>query len=152
MLVLDEADCANYVDFAQCAEDVPPTTYNERPLGGNSVFEASVEARFRAGDRWTVAGFLDFGQVWETVDDRVALVATPGAGVRFRSPVGPLRLDVGYNPTGAKLKPAVVVLDDGSIVEIQNPVSYNPFTWDDPSTVTEIWRRLRIQFSIGEAF
>jgi outer membrane protein assembly factor BamA len=152
VLVLDEADCANYVDFAQCAEDVPPTTYNERPLGGNSVFEASVEARFRAGDRWTVAGFLDFGQVWETVDDRVALVATPGAGVRFRSPVGPLRLDVGYNPTGAKLKPAVVVLDDGSIVEIQNPVPYDPFTWDDPSTVTEIWRRLRIQFSIGEAF
>ena len=152
VLVLDEADCASYVDFNVCAEDVAPTTFNERPLGGNSVFEGSVEARFRAGDRWTVAGFVDFGQVWETVDDRTALAVTPGAGVRFRSPVGPLRFDVGYNPTGSKFKPVVVVLDNGSIEEVVNPVLYDPFTWDDPSTLTEIWRRIRIQFSIGEAF
>lgn len=152
VLVLDEGDCDGYADFSQCAQDVPPTTFNERPLGGNSVFEGSVEARFRAGGRWTIAGFVDIGQVWEAVDERAPLVATPGAGVRFRSPVGPLRLDVGYNPTGGGLKPVVVVLDDGSIVEVPEPVEYDPFTWDNPSTVTEIWRRLRIQFSIGEAF
>ncbi len=152
VLVLEESDCEGYSSLPECVRDVPPTTFNERPLGGNSVFEGSIEARFRAGERWSVAAFVDFGQVWETVDDRVPLVATPGAGVRFRSPVGPLRLDVGYNPTGPKLKPAVVLLDDGSIVEVPNPVPYDPFTWDDPSTLTEIWRRMRIQFSIGEAF
>jgi hypothetical protein len=59
---------------------------------------------------------------------------------------------VGYNPTGAKLKPVVIVLDDGSIEEVPHPVVYDPFTWDDPSALTEFWRRLRIQFSIGEAF
>ena len=152
VLVLDESDCEGYASLPECVQSVPPTTYNERPLGGNSVFEGSVEARFRAGERWTVAAFIDFGQVWEQVDDRVPLVATPGAGVRFRSPVGPLRLDVGYNPTGPKLRPAVVVRDDGSIIEVPQPVLYDPFTWDDPSTLTEIWRRMRIQFSIGEAF
>jgi outer membrane protein assembly factor BamA len=152
VLVLEEGDCEGYVDFEECAQDLPPTAFNERPLGGNSVFEGSVEARFRAGERWTVAAFVDFGQVWETIDDRASLVATPGAGVRFRSPVGPLRLDVGYNPTGTKLLPVVIVLDDGSIVETPNPVSYDPFAWDDPSSLTELWRRLRIQFSIGEAF
>ncbi len=152
VLVLEEADCTGYVDYSECAQDVPPTTFSERPLGGNSVFEGSVEARFRVGERWSVAGFVDFGQVWETVDDRDAIVATPGAGVRFRSPVGPLRLDIGYNTTGSELKPVVVVLDDGSIEEVPNPVPYDPFTWDDPSTLTEIWRRMRIQFSIGEAF
>jgi outer membrane protein assembly complex protein YaeT len=152
VLVLDEADCEEFTSFEECAQDVPPTQFNERPLGGNSVFEGSVEARFRAGNRWTVAAFVDFGQVWETIEDRAALVATPGAGVRFRSPVGPLRLDVGYNPTGTKLKQAVIVLDDGSIEEVSQPVSYDPFTWDDPSALTELWRRLRIQFSIGEAF
>ncbi len=152
VLVLEESDCDGYASLPECAQDVPPTTFNERPLGGNAVFEGSIEARFRAGDRWSVAGFVDFGQVWKNVDDRAPLVATPGAGVRFSSPVGPLRLDVGYNPTGQKLKPAVVVLDDGSIVEVPNPVAYNPFTWDNPSTLTEIWRRTRIQFSIGEAF
>ena len=152
VLVLEEEDCEGYVDFEECAQDLPPTAFNERPLGGNSVFEGSVEARFRAGERWTVAAFVDFGQVWETIDDRASLVATPGAGVRFRSPVGPLRLDVGYNPTGTKLLPVVIVLDDGSIVETQNPVSYDPFSWDDPSALSELWRRLRIQFSIGEAF
>jgi outer membrane protein assembly complex protein YaeT len=152
VLVLEESDCDGYASLPECAQDVPPTTFNERPLGGNAVFEGSIEARFRAGDRWSVAGFVDFGQVWKNVDDRAPLVATPGAGVRFSSPVGPLRLDVGYNPTGQKLKPAVVVLDDGSIVEVPNPVAYDPFTWDNPSTLTEIWRRTRIQFSIGEAF
>lgn len=152
VLVLEEGDCEGYVDFEECAQDLPPTAFNERPLGGNSVFEGSVEARFRAGERWTVAAFVDFGQVWESIDDRASLVATPGAGVRFRSPVGPLRLDVGYNPTGTKLLPAVIVLDDGSIVEAPNPVSYDPFSWDDPSALSELWRRLRIQFSIGEAF
>lgn len=152
VLVLDESDCRDYASLLDCARSVSPTTFSERPLGGNSVFEGSVEARFRAGDRWTVAGFIDIGQVWESVNDRAPLVATPGAGVRFRSPVGPLRLDVGYNPTGPKQKPAVVVLDDGSIVEVPDPVSYDPFTWDNPSVATEIWRRLRIQFSIGEAF
>ncbi len=152
VLVLEESDCSGYASLAECAQDVSPTTFNERPLGGNAVFEGSIEARFRAGNRWSVAGFIDFGQVWNDVDDRTPIVATPGAGVRFSSPVGPLRLDVGYNPTGQKLKPAVVVLDDGSIVEVPTPVAYNPFTWDDPSTLTEIWRRTRIQFSIGEAF
>ncbi len=152
VLVLEEDDCSGFDSFDDCAQDLPPNDFNERPLGGNSVFEGSIEARFRAGDRWTVAAFLDFGQVWETIDDRAPLVATPGAGVRFRSPVGPLRLDVGYNPTGAKLKQVVVVLDDGSIEEVPHPVVYDPFTWDDPSALTEFWRRLRIQFSIGEAF
>ena len=152
VLVLDEAECEGYATFEECAQDVPPTQFNERPLGGNAVIDGSIEARFRAGNRWTVAAFVDFGQVWATIDDRVALVATPGAGVRFRSPVGPLRLDVGYNPSGAKLKPAVVVLDDGSIEELEQSVLYDPFTWDDPSALTELWRRLRIQFSIGEAF
>ncbi len=152
VLVLEEDDCSGYDSFDDCAQDLPPGDFNERPLGGNSVFEGSVEARFRAGDRWTVAAFVDFGQVWETINDRTPLVATPGAGVRFRSPVGPLRLDVGYNPTGAKLKPVVIVLDDGSIEEVPRPVVYDPFTWDDPSALTEFWRRLRLQFSIGEAF
>jgi outer membrane protein assembly complex protein YaeT len=152
VLVLDEDECSGYDSFDDCAQDLPPGDFSERPLGGNSVFEGSVEARFRAGDRWTVAAFVDFGQVWETINDRTPLVATPGAGVRFRSPVGPLRLDVGYNPTGAKLKPVVIVLDDGSIEEVPHPVVYDPFTWDDPSALTEFWRRLRIQFSIGEAF
>ena len=111
-----------------------------------------VPARLRVGDRWTLAAFFDVGQVWQTIDDRSAIVLTPGAGVRFRSPVGPLRLDVGYNPTGTSLKQAVVVLEDGSIVEVSEPVEYDPFTYDDPPALTELWRRLQLQFSIGEAF
>ncbi len=152
VLVLTESDCDGFVDFNDCAQSLPPGAFDERPLGGNSVFEGSVEGRFRAGEKWTVAAFIDFGQVWETINDRAPPVVTPGAGVRFRSPVGPLRFDVGYNTTGSSMKGAVVVRSDGSIQEIADPVSYDPFTYDDPSTLTEIWRRLRLQFSIGEAF
>lgn len=152
VLVLTDDQCADFPDFDTCARSVPATEFSERPLGGNSVFEGNAEARLRVGDRWTLAAFFDVGQVWETIDDRSAIVLTPGAGVRFRSPVGPLRLDVGYNPTGTSLKQAVVVLEDGSIVEVSEPVEYDPFTYDDPSALTELWRRLQLQFSIGEAF
>ncbi len=153
VLVLTEDDCTVFEgDFDTCAQTVPPTAFDERPLGGNAAFEGSVEGRFRAGERWTVAVFMDFGQVWKSIDERMPIVVTPGAGVRFRSPVGPLRLDVGFNPTGTTSKPAVAVLDDGSIVEIEESVLYDPFTYDDPTALTELWRRLRLQFSIGEAF
>ncbi len=72
VLVLTERDCAAYPDFDTCARSLPPGAFDERPLGGNAVFEGSVEGRFLAGSHWTVAAFLDFGQVWETIDERSA--------------------------------------------------------------------------------
>ena len=91
------------------------------PASSCEVTPIAVDAAGNS-DRLTVVGFLDAGQVWEGVDDDVRLVATPGVGIRFNSPVGPLRMDLGYNTTGTKFKPVVVVeAETGEIIELEDP-------------------------------
>jgi outer membrane protein insertion porin family/translocation and assembly module TamA len=152
VLVVDEADCVDFgTDYQGCLDD-DPGRFDERPVGGNAAVEGSVELRVPIARRWTAALFVDGGQVWETLDRRASLVLTPGAGVRFESPVGPLRVDFGYNPTSASARPVVVVDENGEILELEETVTYDPFTYDDPSLLTEIFRRFQLQLSIGEAF
>jgi outer membrane protein assembly factor BamA len=76
------------------------------PVGGNSVLVANVELRMPSPiipDKLQVAFFADAGQVWTRGGTGVeqsfgSLKVTPGLGVRLASPVGPIRLDIGYNP------------------------------------------------------
>ncbi len=157
LVISDLEDCGSSdltpEELQACANALDPNDFDERPVGGNVLFEGSAELRFPVSSRLTVVGFIDAGQVWEGVDDDVQLVATPGVGIRFNSPVGPLRMDLGYNTTGTKFKPVVAVrAETGEIVELEDEVIYDPFTWDDPSLLTEVWRRIQLQFSIGEAF
>lgn len=71
--------------------------------GGNTLFVANAELRvpspiFRAGLRLAV--FVDAGSVWERgggPGSGPALRITPGAGLRFVTPLGPARLDLAYN-------------------------------------------------------
>jgi outer membrane protein assembly factor BamA len=140
-------------ELQECANALPPTAFDERPVGGNVLLEGSLEMRFPLSARFTVVGFVDAGQVWRSFDDRAALSATPGVGVRYNSPIGPLRMDLGFNPSAEVLKPVVAVRSEtGVIVELEDPVPYDPYGWDNPSLFTEFWRRIQLQFSIGEAF
>jgi outer membrane protein insertion porin family/translocation and assembly module TamA len=68
------------------------------PIGGRSVVEASFELRHPITRSLDGAVFLDAGQIsldsWDfPIDD---LQYGAGFGVRYKSPVGPLRLDLGF--------------------------------------------------------
>src|SRR5207245_231209 len=69
------------------------------PTGGNTVFTANVELRVPAPifpDRVRLGLFVDVGQVWERGDTGTTvsgLRVTPGLGLRFITPLGPVRLD-----------------------------------------------------------
>ena len=80
-----------------------------RPTGGSIVLEGGVEYRMAWGRRVEVAIFTDFGHIWsETGSGRVsALEISPGVGLRYLSPVGPLRVDFGYRFRG--IEPLQVV-------------------------------------------
>lgn len=68
------------------------------PTGGNALLLGNLELRFDLARGLTVAAFLDSGNVYPLVPDLTLsdLRASAGLGLRYRSPVGPLRLDWGY--------------------------------------------------------
>ena len=80
---------------------------------------------------------------------------TPGAGLRYRSPFGVLRLDFGLRPVGAETLPVVVSVLDASgqaqVVQLAREKSFSIIT---PSTTTlhSLARRLVVHFAMGQAF
>lgn len=69
------------------------------PQGGNALFIGNIELRYPLSESLGVATFVDVGQVWRLVStiDFDYLKYAVGAGVFYRTPVGPIRFDVAYN-------------------------------------------------------
>lgn len=86
-------------------KDDPASFGQERdpePVGGRALFETSLELRFPLRGNLTGAAFVDAGNVWSHPDEMSFgdLKYTPGAGVRYATPVGPIRLDVARRTAG----------------------------------------------------
>lgn len=65
------------------------------PIGGLSYVEGSVELRLRVHDNYSIVPFLDAGTVSTTsYPDFGDIKFGAGIGVRYKTPFGPLRLDV----------------------------------------------------------
>ncbi len=130
------------------ANDVDP-----RPVGGENAVVANVELRFPlSGDVLLGAAFIDIGRVWTTdpaTNSDFPWAWSPGVGIRYLSPVGPLRLDIGYN-TGGSERLIVVSEVANNVVQLgdkdDNPIlfEYDPFD--------TFLSRLQLHFSIGQAF
>lgn len=105
------------------------------PVGGRAMAGFNVEVRQELDflfDGLGMAVFLDGGQIWETFRqlDTRPLQLGIGGGFRYRSPLGPIRVDVGY-----KLNPTREDLNKYSGTDYGNG-----------------WERIGIHFSIGQAF
>ena len=98
-----------------------------QPVGGNSMVAFSEELRASLNGNFGGVLFLDGGNVWaDSAGFRLGeLRYSIGPGLRYQTPVGPLRFDVGY-----QLNPTPELLVNGS-----------------PN-----FRRWRMHFSIGQAF
>jgi outer membrane protein insertion porin family len=77
-----------------------PNTITERgfPRGGNSVLILNAELRVPVWKEIGAAVFTDGGNVFNRVTDFTftELRGSVGFGVRYRSPIGPVRVDVGF--------------------------------------------------------
>jgi len=106
---------------------VGPTSGAGLPIGGFSEFDFSTELRFPIRGSFSGVAFLDGGNVWSGKFDYKLkdLRYDIGPGVRYKTPIGPIRMDVGY-----QLTPQDKLIVDGK-----------------PET-----RHWRIHFSIGQAF
>ncbi len=73
----------------------PLIPYTNDPLGGTAITAGSLEYRQRFGQHFGAAFFVDGGQV----SDKLKVVPSSlyvgvGAGIRYYTPIGPVRLDV----------------------------------------------------------
>jgi outer membrane protein assembly factor BamA len=145
------------------------------PAGGTASALLNLELRSRVGWptdllRWVI--FLDAGRVWNASNNYAVtgLRATPGIGVRLVTPLGPFRVDVGYNPQGWEAGPAFYVQRGTTGVPGRaicvSPGSSEPLdpvaaaalgpvpcpTSFQPPRRAGLLPRLVFHFSIGEAF
>ena len=68
-----------------------------RPLGGEAMALGSVEVRFPIYQELGGVVFMDMGNAWESMNTAFgSLRYTTGFGLRYNTPVGPLRIDIGY--------------------------------------------------------
>lgn len=129
-----------------------------RPVGGTALLEGSVEYRFPFGGL-TAAVFIDGAIVGEGIGGAFSggsQAVTPGMGVRFATPVGPVRVDLGFRPNTTTRYPVVTeyVDDEGEpqLVELDTPRSYNAVEAAGGGFLNEIFSRLALHLSIGEAY
>jgi outer membrane translocation and assembly module TamA len=107
--------------------EVSPLSGSGLPLGGDSMVAATAELRAVLHGNLGGVVFLDAGNVWAKAwsirlsDLRYAV----GPGLRYQTPIGPVRFDIGY-----QLNPIPGLLVNG-----------------EPQS-----RRFRFHFSIGQAF
>ena len=83
---------------------------NNEPIGGEAYWVGNVEETFPIyPDLIKGAVFFDTGNVYENIEDfgKGGVVSGMGAGVRIKTPIGPVKLDMGYpldNVPGEKKK------------------------------------------------
>jgi translocation and assembly module TamA len=73
-----------------------PLDVEGRPIGGAALFESSLEYRFPLLGELQGAAFLDAAQVWPRRSAFLSHVALAvGPGLIVRTPIGPVRVDLG---------------------------------------------------------
>jgi outer membrane protein insertion porin family len=145
-----------------------PGEYVPRPAQGDTVLAEGVRPRAPAtGGTESVVGsvelrtpspvlsdfvrlgfFVDGGQLWAPGTNLAIapLRFTPGFGVRFITPVGPIRVDAAYNPYGLERGPIYVVDDEGNLI------LWRTFPEPQDDVGRRLWDRFQIHFAVGNAF
>lgn len=71
------------------------------PQGGQTMINTNVEYRFPIFRNFGATIFQDFGILYKE-NFRASLLTATGFGVRYQTPIGPLRFDIGFRPKNHK--------------------------------------------------
>ncbi|MFT3767644.1 MAG: BamA/TamA family outer membrane protein [Minicystis sp.] len=150
---------------------VSPKTANGELLpiaiGGQALWEASIELRFPVYDKLGMTVFLDGSDVRQRFADFGAPFAphlSTGIGIRYATPVGPLRADFGVRIPGAQVIGSTCPIYDASVaapgVATCNPTVRNgansgqfldPTKYGQAGAIRGVIP-LALSLAIGEAF
>ncbi len=146
--------------------------FTPRATGGTRLLEGNLEIRFPLKAKVQGVTFTDFGQVWgrDAPLTLRSIQMTPGVGVRYMSPIGPIRVDLAYRFRGGEdlsvvtsgLRPfdaqqdSVIdelVVDGHQIPWVRSRdlaiLSPRVFYGETPALSL---RRFQLHFAIGQAF
>ena len=124
------------------------------PTGGNTAVVLNAELRLPSPilqQRMRLGLFVDAGQVWERGRELFSisgLRVTPGMGVRFSTPLGPVRIDAAYNGYPLERGPLLYQPppgDSSAVIVIRD--EYPPIR-----AQKRFWQKVVVQFSVGQAF
>lgn len=76
-------------------QTLSPTNNEDDHVGGRYMVAGSVEYQYSVTEKWRIATFIDQGNSYNSLD-QPSLKTGVGFGVRWVSPVGPLRLDLAH--------------------------------------------------------
>ncbi len=138
------------------------------PVGGLAKVAGNLEFRMPfpgLSESWQTAAFVDFGRVYASMSSRpspdisgATIALEPprfrvgiGGGIRYRTPVGYIRLDVAMkaNPSDTDLQDAAETFRWRYRDELRRLHPAEP-TPDRPER--HFWRRFQIHLSLGQAF
>jgi outer membrane protein assembly factor BamA len=161
---LEISRCPLSVPIAKCnpnLKDLGNGTFIPRPTGGTSLIEGSLELRIPTPVRHLDAAFFVDGAIvgntaLQALSDfksianfaRGTSAITPGAGIRYNSPVGPVRVDLGYNPKLLENLPVITnttINGQPKLVALETERTYM-------SGRNTFLGRLVLHLSIGQAF
>lgn len=129
----------------------PADTVDIRPsaVGGTRMALGSIELRAPSPvlrGNLQFAAFVDGARVWasrlDTLIHSPPVRFTPGVGVRFLTPVGPLRVDAAYNPYSGAPGPLYGFDEQGQLVLRQR--RYDPGN--------KFVSRIQLYIAVGQAF
>jgi len=155
-----------------------PDSVGDRSVasGGDNVVVGNLELRMRSPaypELVQYALFIDAGQLWNRGIEASAVSFsdirfTPGVGLRVFTPIGPIRVDVGYNAYRRVPGPAyitdpvsgnLICVSPGNLLPVTVVAGMPPVQaeGDCPATYaprfsTKFWNRLTFQFSLGQPF
>ena len=132
-------------------------------MGGTSLLEGSVEFRVPFARKMEWAAFLDGGIIGgsrlqnlsnfrEIVHGTAAI--TPGVGFRYKSAVGPIRIDLGYNPKRTQELTVVTTSTDSTGRQILVPLNATR-RYTNGGTSRGFWalfNQVVLHLSIGQAY
>lgn len=138
---------------------VPDKLLEARPLGGGALVEASGEWRYPLERKTIAVAFVDAGWLGEGGVQPAgfgvggAWDVTPGAGLRYRSPLGVIRLDIGVRLRSSETLPVLTTTSDDP--RTATVVRLRDLEWDplaDRHFIGRLLGHTTLHFSMGQAF